>query len=83
MLVVAVYLCTAGHHLFDPRDTQYGDKVTCHFLMVPTGLVINIHLLMESYGLIAGLLTAISKKTKDNNANRMGDIKVSYSLRST
>ena len=36
MLDVAVYLYTAGYHLLDPRDTQYGHKVTCHFLMIPT-----------------------------------------------
>ena len=36
MLDVAVYLYTAGYHLLDPRDTQYGRKVTCHFLIIPT-----------------------------------------------
>ena len=36
-LDVAVYLYIAGYHLLDPRDTQYGHKVTCHFLIVPTG----------------------------------------------
>ena len=36
MLDVAVYLYTAGYHLLDPIDTQYGHKVTYHFLMIPT-----------------------------------------------
>lgn len=35
MLDVAVYLYIAGYHLLDPRDTQYGHEVTCHFLIIP------------------------------------------------
>ena len=37
MLDVAVYLYTAGYHLLDLHDTQYCHKVTCHFLITPTG----------------------------------------------
>ena len=36
MLDVSVYLYTAGYHLLDRRDTQYGHKVICHFLMILT-----------------------------------------------
>ena len=35
MVDVTVYLYTAGYHLLDPRDTQYGHKVTYHFLIIP------------------------------------------------
>ena len=36
MLDVAVYSYIAGYHLLDLRGTQYGHKVTRHFLMIPT-----------------------------------------------
>ena len=36
---VTVYLHIVGYHLLNSRDTQYGHKVTCHFLMIRTTIV--------------------------------------------
>ena len=49
MLDVAVYLYIAGYHWLDPCDTQYGHKVTCHFLIIPT-LVIDIKIVDVARG---------------------------------
>ena len=40
MFDVTVYLYIAGYHLLNPRDTQYGYKVTCQFLIIPTETII-------------------------------------------
>ena len=41
MLDEAVYLYTAQYQLLDPRDTQYGLKMTCHFLIITTLLLVS------------------------------------------